>query len=81
MTKPTAGSAAFEVAFGAVLIVIGVLRPAFLWNWGYIQNLKTGFITDGMLGVLVILMGVALIGWVLVRLFMGVPAPAKPPGR
>ena len=81
MTKPTAGSAAFEIAFGAVLIVIGVLKPKVLWNWGYIQNLKTGFINDTMLGVLVILIGVALIGWVVVRFVMGVPAPEKPPGR
>lgn len=81
MTKPTAGSAAFEVAFGAVLIVIGVLKPKFLWNWGYIQQLKTGFISDGLLGVLVVLMGVALIGWVVLRFVLGAPAPAKPPGR
>jgi hypothetical protein len=54
------------LGFAAVLIVIGIVTPAFLWNSGPVMSIRQPF-GDTITRILVIVAGIAVAGGTLLK--------------
>jgi hypothetical protein len=54
------------VIFGLVLIVIGILTPAFLWNWDVVTSIRVS-VGDTITRIALIVGGIAILGGALLK--------------
>ncbi len=67
--KSTLAAIGFEVVFGTLLIVLGILRPAFIWKMDFLHSLL-GTLGDLGMRIILVAAGVALIGWTAIKHFI-----------
>jgi hypothetical protein len=65
--KPTVSGILFEVLFGALVLVIGILQPAFIMRQQFVQSMQ-GSLGDTIFRIVLIGGGAALMLWGLFQL-------------